>query len=82
MAGARRGDTIRPATVGPMDYLAAVATESDRFAAALDGADPAASVPSCPGWTADDLRRHLADVQWFWARIIIDGVVDDATAAR
>ena len=31
---------------------------------------PAAPVPSCPDWNADDLLWHLAEVQWFWAEVV------------
>jgi uncharacterized protein (TIGR03083 family) len=40
------------------DYCAAVEAEIARFAAAVDGADPAAHVPSCPEWTLAELVRH------------------------
>ncbi|WP_051551898.1 maleylpyruvate isomerase family mycothiol-dependent enzyme [Nocardioides sp. URHA0020] len=44
------------------DLLAAATTG---FADALSGADPSATVPSCPGWTVADLVDHLGGVhQW------------------
>ncbi len=46
--------------------------ESDRFAAVLGACDPASRVPTCPGWTAADLLRHLVTVQRFWAVVIGD----------
>lgn len=53
-------------------YLDHLASESSRFRAVLAGCDPSAPVPSCPGWTAADLLWHLAEVQWFWGRIVSD----------
>lgn len=48
-------------------YLEHIRTESRRFREVLATCDPAARVPSCPGWSAADLLWHLAAVQWFWA---------------
>jgi uncharacterized protein (TIGR03083 family) len=53
-----------------LDFLDHLEQESARFAEAIDGAPPAAMVPSCPDWNADDLLWHLAEVQWFWATIV------------
>lgn len=53
-----------------LDYLTHLRSESERFLAALAGADPSARVPSCPEWNAGDLLWHLAEVQWFWAGIV------------
>lgn len=53
-------------TVTSADHRAAVATETDRFVAAVKGADLATPVPSCPGWTLADLVKHTGSVQrWF-----------------
>ncbi|GAB7184082.1 hypothetical protein ATKI12_3913 [Kitasatospora sp. Ki12] len=50
----------------PLDHGAAVAAETARFVAAVDRADPALPVPSCPDWTLADLVRHAGSVQrWF-----------------
>ncbi|MCX5195530.1 maleylpyruvate isomerase family mycothiol-dependent enzyme [Streptomyces sp. NBC_00249] len=49
-----------------IDHGAAVLAETARFAALLEGAEMAASVPTCPGWTLADLTRHAGGVQrWF-----------------
>jgi uncharacterized protein (TIGR03083 family) len=53
-----------------LDYLALIADESLRFAAAIRAAGSDARVPSCPDWDADDLLWHLAEVQWFWAEVV------------
>src|SRR5215469_15583450 len=60
-----------------MDYLDHLARESARFAAALQGAAPDAPVPSCPGWDADDLLWHLAEVQWFWGTIVREQITGE-----
>ncbi|GAA2132813.1 maleylpyruvate isomerase family mycothiol-dependent enzyme [Kitasatospora kazusensis] len=50
----------------PVDHRAAVAAETARFVAVLDGADLTTPVPSCPDWTLTDLARHAGSVQrWF-----------------
>ncbi|GAB3762680.1 uncharacterized protein (TIGR03083 family) [Nocardioides ginsengisegetis] len=52
------------------DYLRAIRDESHRFREVLTDCDPAARVPGCPAWDADDLLWHLAETQWFWARTV------------
>lgn len=51
-------------------YLDHVRTESARFRQVLADCDPAARVPACPDWDADDLLWHLAGVQAFWAEVV------------
>jgi uncharacterized protein (TIGR03083 family) len=53
-----------------LDYLAHLTADSRRFADALHQAPSGSQVPSCPGWDADDLLWHLAEVQWFWGTIV------------
>lgn len=60
------------------DFLDAIRSESRRFVAALRDAEPTAPVPSCPGWTADDLLWHLGEVQYFWATVVADRLQDVA----
>jgi uncharacterized protein (TIGR03083 family) len=45
-----------------VDHLALLEGEVVAMAAALRAADPAADVPSCPGWTVQDLANHLTAV--------------------
>lgn len=52
------------------EYLDHIRSESALFRAVLAGCDPNARVPACPDWAAADLLWHLAQVQWFWSRII------------
>ncbi len=63
-----------------LDYLVHLGRESARFAEALRTAPSEAPVPSCPGWTADDLLWHLAEVQWFWGTIVRDRLAEPAPA--
>lgn len=55
-----------------LDFLGHLQTESAMFLDAAQAAAPAARVPSCPDWDADDLLWHLGEVQWFWATIVAD----------
>jgi uncharacterized protein (TIGR03083 family) len=51
-------------------YLQHIRDESQRFRDVLADCDPAADVPSCPDWRADDLLWHLGEVQHFWTRMV------------
>jgi uncharacterized protein (TIGR03083 family) len=70
---------LRPMATG-LDYLDHLARDSARFAEALRTADAGAPVPSCPGWKADDLLWHLAEVQWFWGTVARERVRETAVA--
>jgi uncharacterized protein (TIGR03083 family) len=69
-----------------LDFVAHLVRESGRFGEAIGGAPPAARVPSCPDWNADDLLWHLAEVQWFWGTIVRERMTtppaDDLTPSR
>jgi uncharacterized protein (TIGR03083 family) len=69
-----------------LDFLDHLERESARFAEVVYGAPATAPVPSCPGWNADDLLWHLAEVQWFWGTIVRERITgdtpDDITPAR
>lgn len=56
-----------PADLAYPDHVAA---ETARLCTVLRDADPAAAVPTCPGWTVGDLVWHLAEVQYFWATVV------------
>jgi len=60
-----------------VNYLDHLARDSARFEAALRGTAPAAPVPSCPGWDADDLLWHLGEVQWFWGTVVREGITGE-----
>lgn len=55
------------ATIGRVEGLTALGTESARFADLVTAADLDVPVPSCPAWSARDLFVHLGRVQRFWA---------------
>ena len=63
-----------------MEYNEHLVRESARFADAIRQAAPEAAVPSCPGWTADDLLWHLGQVQYFWGTVVLDAA--DGTTAE
>src|SRR5215467_15586275 len=65
-----------------IDFLDHLARESARFAQAIGEAQPGALVPSCPGWTADDLLWHLGEVQWFWGTVVRDRLTEEQAEAR
>jgi uncharacterized protein (TIGR03083 family) len=50
-------------------FLVTIREQSERFLEALAGVPGDAAVPTCPGWTADDLVWHLGEVQHHWARV-------------
>jgi uncharacterized protein (TIGR03083 family) len=54
-----------------MDYVQHLARECGRFGDVLRDADPAAQVPTCPEWTADDLLWHVAGSAFaFWTAVV------------
>ncbi len=56
-----------------MDYDAFVATirsNIDRLGDAAEEAGLDAPVPTCPGWTVDDLTLHVGNVQRFWTGLV------------
>jgi uncharacterized protein (TIGR03083 family) len=65
-----------------LDYLSHLGRESARFAEAVQLARPDAPVPTCPEWNADDLLWHLAEVQFFWATIVADGLSGEDAEKR
>jgi uncharacterized protein (TIGR03083 family) len=64
-----------------LDFLAHVRTESSRFGDVLRDIDPAARVPSCPDWSADDLLYHLAEVFDNWTKVVREGRPGDEITA-
>jgi uncharacterized protein (TIGR03083 family) len=51
-------------------YAAAVSGEVARFAADVKGADLAAPVPTCPGWTLKDLVEHIGGIHRWAAEMV------------
>ncbi|GAB2988452.1 maleylpyruvate isomerase family mycothiol-dependent enzyme [Saccharothrix stipae] len=65
-----------------MDHVAVVEEYSEAFTEAVEG-NLGAPVPSCPGWTVDDLVAHLAEVQAWWTAVVLaKGAYPDEEAAR
>ena len=59
-----------------MDHLALLEREVAAMADALRSADPARDVPSCPGWTVQQLTNHISAVhRWVLLRILMTPVV-------
>jgi uncharacterized protein (TIGR03083 family) len=52
-------------------YRSWLAEEGESLAVALDG-DPAAAVPSCPGWTVTDLVAHVGSYHRWAADLLTD----------
>ncbi|AZM53807.1 maleylpyruvate isomerase family mycothiol-dependent enzyme [Streptomyces sp. WAC 01529] len=61
--------------------VAAVAAESRRFVALVEGADLSVSVPGCPGWTLLDLVRHTGSLQR-WFSVLLRTHVQEPPATR
>jgi uncharacterized protein (TIGR03083 family) len=55
----------------PAQYLEFLARDSELLADAAVAAGPEADVPTCPGWTVEDLVRHCASGD-LWARTIVE----------
>jgi uncharacterized protein (TIGR03083 family) len=55
----------------PRQYLEHLTRDSDALADAAAAAGPGADVPTCPGWTVEDLVRHCASGD-LWARTIVE----------
>ena len=62
------------------DHTQVIRLETGRFAEAAAAADPGATVPSCPDWTAADLLWHLTEVHAFWAKVLSSGALSDEDA--
>jgi uncharacterized protein (TIGR03083 family) len=54
-------------------WLAALRADGPALRAAADQAGPDAPVPSCPGWTMDDLVRHVGSILEHVARFAANG---------
>ncbi|ASW56904.1 maleylpyruvate isomerase family mycothiol-dependent enzyme [Plantactinospora sp. KBS50] len=55
-------------------WIGALRAEGPAFRAAVAEAPPETPVPSCPGWTTDDLARHLAGVYGWVSEHVARGV--------
>jgi hypothetical protein len=57
-----------------MDFTRVIEDESAALAAALHRTGTLTGVvPACPGWTGDDLAKHIGEVQDFWTHVVRAG---------
>jgi uncharacterized protein (TIGR03083 family) len=59
--------------MGSLSYderLATIVSETSLLVSALDGADLSTPVPSCPGWTVNQLLRHLGYAHRWVAQMV------------
>jgi uncharacterized protein (TIGR03083 family) len=61
----------------PIDHLSEFERAAADFAAALEGTDPSAAVPACPGWTVADLALHIGSGQRWAASIVLSGTAQE-----
>lgn len=59
-------------------YTQAIAEHSRALALAANGALDR-PVEHCPGWSVEDVVRHLLRVQWFWATIVEERLSEPPT---
>jgi uncharacterized protein (TIGR03083 family) len=59
-----------------MDYVAALLEQNELFGELIRVADPSTPVPTCPGWTIQQLFRHVGRGDRWAAQIIRDRVED------
>ncbi|MCV7257618.1 maleylpyruvate isomerase family mycothiol-dependent enzyme [Mycobacterium shimoidei] len=57
-----------------MDYAAAFIEQNRAFGQVICSADPSTPVPTCPGWTLEQLFRHVGRGDRWAAQIITDRV--------
>lgn len=55
-----------------MDYASAYLAETRAFGELIRGADPSTPVPTCPGWTLEQLFRHVGRGDRWAAQIVRD----------
>lgn len=61
------------------DHLATLRAEGELLAAAADGADLDAPVPTCPGWSLRDLLRHIGGVHRWAGHFVTTGRAEEST---
>ena len=61
---------------GPIDYAAALVEQNDRFANAIRDADGSTPVPTCPGWTIEQLFRHVGRGDRWAGQIVADRMTE------
>ena len=64
----------------PHDWNRFLQTATERLAALVDEADPAAPVPGCPDWCVADLVEHVGGVYQWAAHVVRTGDPEAAQA--
>ena len=62
-------------------YTDAITDHSARIAAAANSHLDSA-IEHCPGWTMADLVQHLTEVQWFWAAVVEERLLERPSVGR
>ncbi len=55
-----------------MDFAAELLAETEAFGALIAQGDPGAEVPTCPGWTLQQLLRHVGRGNRWAAQMVLD----------
>src|SRR4051794_9815244 len=58
------------------DWIELLRSQTDRFAAVVEGGDLEAQVVHCPGWSLRDLADHLGGVHEWAAHAVVAGSPD------
>ncbi len=69
-----RDEAVPAARRSHDEYCAALGAEITRFVRVVETADPAAPVPTCPGWTMAGLAKHLGITHRWVEHIVRNGL--------
>jgi uncharacterized protein (TIGR03083 family) len=58
----------------PFDAIETLRTDGVGFIDLVAAHDPTTTIPTCPGWTLDDLAYHQGEVWHFWGRVVSSGI--------
>lgn len=72
MAAVPIGRIALPCTLTGVDYVAAFLDENRAFAELFQGVDASVPVPTCPGWSLQQLMRHVGRGDRWAAQIVRD----------
>jgi uncharacterized protein (TIGR03083 family) len=59
-----------------VDFAAEFIAETEAFGALIAAGDPATDVPTCPGWTLQQLFRHVGRGNRWAAQMVLDGATE------
>jgi uncharacterized protein (TIGR03083 family) len=76
-----RDDGVPAPRLSPGEYCAALDAEIARFVKVVETADPAAPVPTCPGWTMARLAKHLG-ITHRWVEHIVRNALPERIPQR